>query len=186
MRRPCPPLPAGGCQGRALTWRVGGGGDRDRAVGECQWAEASRDVAAPRAPAPPPRRAVYTGFTTLPWLLKPLYGFASDTFPILGSRRRAYLVLCGALGSAAWGGLAASHPSAPFATALLILGSAGTACSDVVVDSIVVEASRNRPTAVAGAPRRAAKSRKYGLQRRAPAALAQRRRRRRARRRSLP
>jgi BT1 family len=91
------------------------------------------------------------GFSTLPWLIKPLYGFASDTFPLFGYRRRSYLVLCGLLGSAAWCAMCGLHPDARLASALLLLGSAGVACSDVVVDSIVVEASRGRPGSVAGA-----------------------------------
>ena len=94
--------------------------------------------------------AIYTGFTSLPWLIKPVYGFLSDTFPLFGYRRRSYLVACGILGSAAWGALFVLHPGAALATALLVAGSAGTACSDVVVDSIVVEASRGQPSSVAG------------------------------------
>lgn len=99
----------------------------------------------------PAELAVFTGFSTLPWLIKPLYGFASDTFPLFGYRRRSYLVLCGLLGSAAWSAMFALKPAALLATVLLVLGSAGTACSDVVVDSIVVEASRGKPGSVAGA-----------------------------------
>jgi MFS family permease len=99
----------------------------------------------------PAELAVFTGLSTLPWLVKPLYGFASDTFPIWGYRRRSYLVLCGVLGSLAWTSMFLLHPSAPLATFLLILGSVGTACSDVVVDSIVVEDSRGQPASVAGA-----------------------------------
>ena len=99
----------------------------------------------------PAELAIFQGFSTLPWLIKPLYGFASDTFPIFGSRRRSYLVLCGILGSAAWASMFALHPNAELASFLLLIGSAGVACSDVVVDSIVVEASRGQPGSVAGA-----------------------------------
>jgi len=35
------------------------------------------------------------GITVLPWSLKLLYGFFSDSVPILGYRRRPYLVLSG-------------------------------------------------------------------------------------------
>ena len=100
----------------------------------------------------PAELAIFQGFTALPWLIKPIYGFASDTFPILGYRRRSYLVLCGLLGSLAWTSMFLLHPGAPLATVFLVAGSAGTACSDVVVDSIVVEASRGKPASVAGAP----------------------------------
>jgi hypothetical protein len=98
----------------------------------------------------PAELAIFTGFSTIPWLIKPIYGFASDTFPIFGYRRRSYLILCGLLGSAAWGAMFVFHPQAPLAALFLIIGSAGTACSDVVVDSIVVEASRGQPSSVAG------------------------------------
>ena len=99
----------------------------------------------------PAELAIFQGFSTLPWLIKPIYGFASDTFPIFGYRRRSYLVLCGLIGSAAWTCMFATHPGAQLATLFLVLGSAGVACSDVVVDSIVVEASRGQPGSVAGA-----------------------------------
>lgn len=87
-------------------------------------------------------------FTTagyLPWLVKPLYGFVSDTLPIFGSRRRSYLVLCGALGAVSWLGLSALPEDvgvAP-AAALLVLTSLSAAVSDVVVDSIVVARARD-------------------------------------------
>ena len=102
----------------------------------------------------PAELAVFTGFTTFPWLIKPLYGFLSDTFPLFGYKRRSYLAACGVLGSSAWAAMWLTHPEAYLATAFLVLGSAGVACSDVVVDSIVVEASRGQPGSVAGAPRR--------------------------------
>ena len=35
---------------------------------------------------------------TFPWVIKPLYGFLSDTVPLFGYRRRSYLVVCGLLG----------------------------------------------------------------------------------------
>ena len=47
----------------------------------------------------------------VPWVVKPLYGFTSDTFPLpfpgapAPERRRPYQVLCGAVGAA---GLAAA------------------------------------------------------------------------------
>jgi MFS family permease len=33
------------------------------------------------------------GITAIPWFIKPLYGFLSDTFPIFGYRRVSYLIL---------------------------------------------------------------------------------------------
>ena len=34
----------------------------------------------------------------IPWMIKPLYGFFTDTFPIYGLRRRPYIVICGLAG----------------------------------------------------------------------------------------
>lgn len=99
----------------------------------------------------PAELAIFSGLSALPWLVKPVYGFLSDTVPIFGYRRRSYLALCGVIGCAAWSTLALSHPSPAFTTLLLLVASAGTACSDVVVDSIVVGASRNASASVAGA-----------------------------------
>ena len=45
--------------------------------------------------------AFLTSFAAFPWVVKPLYGFLSDTVPIFGYRRRSYLVICGALGESA-------------------------------------------------------------------------------------
>lgn len=37
----------------------------------------------------PAELAIFSGFATLPWLIKPIYGFVSDTFPLFGYRRRS-------------------------------------------------------------------------------------------------
>ena len=91
----------------------------------------------------PADMAAMGGITTLPWVIKPLYGFLSDGFPILGYRRRSYLVLAGLLGCVSW--LALGFGAADTYSTVLaatVLGSLSVAMSDVVVDSIVVERSR--------------------------------------------
>eukprot|EP00891_Asterochloris_glomerata_P007327 jgi/Astpho2/7327/fgenesh1_pg.00113_%23_115_t len=94
--------------------------------------------------------AVLTGLGAAPWVVKPLYGFISDTVPIFGYRRRSYLIICGILGAASWLAMSAVVSSSSFACAMLVVGSLGTACSDVVVDSIVVERCRGAPQSTAG------------------------------------
>ena len=39
--------------------------------------------------------------SSIPWLIKPLWGFISDSVPLFGYRRKSYLILCGTLGAAA-------------------------------------------------------------------------------------
>lgn len=91
-----------------------------------------------------------TGITMFPWLIKPLYGFMSDSVPIWGYKRRSYLVACGALGATSWLVVSAPGMSVPIILTALTCGSLSTACADVVADSIVVELSRGRPQSTAG------------------------------------
>ncbi|KXZ46444.1 hypothetical protein GPECTOR_43g880 [Gonium pectorale] len=98
----------------------------------------------------PAEVAVLTGLSSIPWMVKPLYGFISDSVPLFGYRRRSYLVLCGLMGTAAWSTLAFGVRDAQGAVACMLLASLGTAASDVVVDSIVVERARGHHQSVAG------------------------------------
>jgi folate/biopterin transporter len=91
-----------------------------------------------------------TGIATLPWTVKPLFGFISDGFPILGYRRRPYLVLSGFLGAAAWLALATVVQTGWAAIAAITLGSLSVAISDVIVDSLVVERARQESQGDAG------------------------------------
>ncbi len=92
----------------------------------------------------PAESAALTGIFSVPWLLKPVYGFLSDGFPLGGYRRRTYLALAGVLGAASY--LALASPgvvdSVGTATLACTLGSLSVAVSDVVADSIVVEKIR--------------------------------------------
>lgn len=98
----------------------------------------------------PAETAVITGFSALPWLIKPLYGFISDSVPLFGYRRRSYLVLSGLLGALSWS-LMASFVDGKYGAALcILLGSLSVAFSDVVVDSMVVERARGETQSVSG------------------------------------
>ncbi|XAR57254.1 hypothetical protein NMG60_11025322 [Bertholletia excelsa] len=98
----------------------------------------------------PAETAVISGFSSLPWLVKPLYGFISDTFPLFGYRRRSYLFLSGLLGAFSWS-LMASFVDSKYGVALcILLGSLSVAFSDVVVDSMVVERARGESQSISG------------------------------------
>ena len=96
----------------------------------------------------PAEAASIMSLSMLPWVVKPLYGFLTDSVPIFNYKRRSYLVIAGVLGSLSWlaMGTVVSNPAT--ATLATVLGSAGVAISDVVADSIVVEKSRP-PTSAA-------------------------------------
>jgi len=91
------------------------------------------------------------GIAAIPWMVKPLIGFVSDGAPILGYRRRPYLILSGLLGTGAWVFLAAAVSNAWQATIAIALTSLSVAISDVIADSLVVERARNASQSQLGA-----------------------------------
>ncbi|PWZ04278.1 Folate-biopterin transporter 1, chloroplastic [Zea mays] len=112
------------------------------------------------------RTAVVSGFSSLPWLIKPLYGFISDSIPLFGYRRRSYLFLSGLLGALSWSLMATVVSSKYSAASSILLGSLSVAFSDVVlsvtfiqlleiievmvVDSMVVERARGESQSTSG------------------------------------
>lgn len=83
----------------------------------------------------------------LPWTIKPLYGLLSDFVPILGYRRKTYLLLFNLVAAGCF--LWISGQTDP--TVLMIAGVAvgvGVAAADVIVDALMVQAGRE--TGLAG------------------------------------
>lgn len=84
--------------------------------------------------------ATFFGITTVPWLIKPLYGLLSDFFPLWGQRRRSYFIL--ASGIAALMGLTltlmGSYTYWGIATFFTLMGL-GLAFTDVLTDALMVE-----------------------------------------------
>jgi folate/biopterin transporter len=91
-----------------------------------------------------------SSISAIPWIIKPLYGFISDTFPFLGYKRKSYLVLSGLLSSVSWMLIAHLSTMMPdskstvLTVSLVTLSSLGLAFSDVLVDAMVVSKSRDQ------------------------------------------
>ncbi|MDY6939883.1 MAG: folate/biopterin family MFS transporter [Cyanobacteriota bacterium] len=98
----------------------------------------------------PAQVSAMMGIVALPWIVKPLYGFISDGLPILGYRRRPYLILSGILGAVSWIALGSVVQTAWMATLIIALSSLSVAISDVIVDSLVVERARRESIGAAG------------------------------------
>ena len=112
----------------------------------------------------PAEASALGGLLLLPWTIKPLYGFLTDAFPVFGSRRRSYLIICGLLGCLAdlsvgsnffsltdsleatklVGSISINPSQLMLATTIgsLLLSSATIAFSDVVIDGVVVQQTR--------------------------------------------
>lgn len=103
--------------------------------------------------------------STIPWLVKPLYGLLSDFVPILGRRRQSYFILTSGLAGSASLALASGVPIAhgpieTFTATLPVVGpvsftlvagvglftlmALGLAFTDVLVDAMMVENGRPR------------------------------------------
>jgi folate/biopterin transporter len=98
----------------------------------------------------PAQVAALMGVAAIPWVVKPLFGFVSDSLPLFGYHRRSYLVLSGLLGTAAWTSLATVVTNAWQTVAAITLASLAIAVSDVIVDSLVVERARQESQSDAG------------------------------------
>ncbi|NEQ77763.1 MAG: folate/biopterin family MFS transporter [Okeania sp. SIO2C9] len=79
------------------------------------------------------------GVVIIPWMIKPVFGFISDGVPILGYRRRPYMIFSGILGAFSWIALAKWVHTPLAATGAIALSSLSVAISDVIVDSLVVQ-----------------------------------------------
>ncbi|XP_022750345.1 probable folate-biopterin transporter 2 [Durio zibethinus] len=98
----------------------------------------------------PSESQVYSGITSIPWLVKPIWGLLTDVVPILGYRRRPYFILSGLLGLVSML-LISLHSKLHLVFALLALtaGSAGVAIADVTVDACVAQNSISHPSLAA-------------------------------------
>lgn len=91
----------------------------------------------------PAESARFVSLMTLPFLLKPLLGAASDLVSVRGLRRRPHLALVAGAATAAWLALAALPTYAYWPLlALLVLVNVGTVGADVVCDGVMVEQGR--------------------------------------------
>ena len=94
--------------------------------------------------------AAFFTWSTIPWLIKPVYGLVSDFVPLFGKRRKSYLLLTSAL-AAAGGlalGLAAPH-TYWWLAGLFTVMALGLAFTDVLVDALMVE--NGKPRGLTGA-----------------------------------
>ncbi len=98
----------------------------------------------------PAEVASLVGIAMIPWTVKPLYGMISDSLPILGYRRRPYLLLAAGLGVSAWLGMAFGVNDTFWAITAITAGSLAVACADAITDALVVSRARLEPDGDAG------------------------------------
>src|SRR5262249_22976715 len=94
--------------------------------------------------------ATFFAITTVPWLIKPVYGLLSDFVPLFGYHRKSYLLFTSGMSAMAGFLLAltSEHSFANMAT-LFTLMALGLAFTDVLVDALMVE--NGKPLGLTGA-----------------------------------
>jgi len=80
----------------------------------------------------------YLAILSIPWMIKPLYGLISDYVPLLGYRRRTWLMLVNIIAAMGFLWLTGLLDVGTIVIAL-VLTAFGTAFSDVIIDALVVE-----------------------------------------------
>jgi folate/biopterin transporter len=90
----------------------------------------------------PAKVALLVSLINLPWIIKPLWGFISDCFPIFGKRRSPYLLFFGVLGICCWISLGLIIDTL-LSTFLILLLIQITVCfCNVIGEALVVEESQ--------------------------------------------
>ena len=74
----------------------------------------------------------------IPWIAKPFYGLLSDSIPLLGYRRKSYLVLATSFSTVGYLAMSQLTTSRTILTVLFVT-TLGIAAMDVLVDALMVE-----------------------------------------------
>lgn len=98
----------------------------------------------------PAQMAAIFGVVSIPWCLKPIFGFISDSKPIFGYRRKPYMILASYLACIMWIILPFCPHDEFIITFVMTLSSAGMCFADVMADSLLVEAARKESEANQG------------------------------------
>lgn len=87
---------------------------------------------------------IITSITAIPLIIKPLYGFISDSYPFLGYNRKSYLIFSSLLGSISWIIMAnfVSLTNIIYSVFLITLSFISLSFTDVLIDAIAVSKIR--------------------------------------------
>ena len=90
----------------------------------------------------PSQMAAIFGIVSVPWCLKPVFGFISDSKPLFGYRRKPYMIISAYVSSFMWILLPFCPHDEFVITFVMTLSSAGLCFADVMADSLLVEEAR--------------------------------------------
>eukprot|EP00899_Mesostigma_viride_P015877 jgi/Mesvir1/24290/Mv10986-RA.1 len=94
----------------------------------------------------PATMAAVLSWTTVPWSIKPLYGYISDSYPVFGYHRSPYIVMGLLANAASWfllGAASQGHFGFTAVTNILFIASVSLVIAQVGVDTLVVENTKH-------------------------------------------
>jgi MFS family permease len=86
----------------------------------------------------PVQVAAYLAVLNFPWIIKPVFGLVSDFVPLLGYRRKSYLIVASLCAIAAYAGIARMNEPSQFAL-LLVLTSYAMATASTLCGALLAE-----------------------------------------------
>ena len=92
----------------------------------------------------PAQLSVFDSISSSVWLLKPIFGFITDSFSVCGAKRRFYLIFCSVLQAAVWLWLALVVRSFWSAVLAQVLINISTGFINVIGEALIVEVSRDK------------------------------------------
>lgn len=90
----------------------------------------------------PAQMAAIFGVVSIPWCMKPAFGFISDSYALFGYRRKSYMILAAYAASVMWMILPFCPHDEFVLTLVMMLSSAGMCFADVMADSLLVTAAK--------------------------------------------
>lgn len=87
----------------------------------------------------PAEVAAYFAVLNFPWIIKPVFGLVSDFFPLLGYRRKSYLIIASLCAAGAYAWIAGSSEPGAFALPLLLtsyaMATGSTLCGALLAEN---------------------------------------------------
>ena len=92
--------------------------------------------------ARPASAQFYSGLSYVPWIMRPIWGLLTDVLPVMGYRRRPYLVGAGVIGAVSSAVLAGAWKLPAAGAVVCMVGiAAGMAIANVTIDACVAKNS---------------------------------------------
>ena len=88
--------------------------------------------------------AYFQAIVLIAWVVKPLWGYISDSFPLFGSRRKSYLILSSILAALSWMLLPLVSGSYELLLVVISICYMAYAFQDVVTDGLMIETGKPR------------------------------------------